>query len=301
MASAGRSHRFFRPYPDRDVTLPWGSSCRLPFHCYDAEAWVIGGTVALDPLRRWLDPEGLVPVRLRAEGKRPVGAAWLWVNDYRDTNIGPYKELVVGFAAARDTFELPLRNTVSVFQPMAHALGLVFARWLFLDEEPPITLGRDVWGFPKEIGAFEMQRADDRFRCRVSDGQGREVIDVDVRNRHGALPFAVGALRVGRAFGFEKAATIALSPSMATTVVTPKDVKVSRCPARMSGRPLVYRWRDDDKLRLGTRTACGAALSDLGFSPMSVQHYDPLRFVLLEDPHTRDVPPAERVRWQEEG
>lgn len=300
MAPKGRTHRFFRPYPDRDVTLPWGSSFRLPFHCYDAETWVIGGTVSLEPMARLLGLEGLVPVRLRPEGKRPVGAAWLWINDYRDTNCGPYKELVVAFAAARDTFEVPLRNTVSVFTPLAHALGLVYARWLFLDEERPIALGREVWGFPKESGAFEFQRSGDRFRCRVADAHGREVIDLDVRNRQGTLPFAVGALRAGRALGFERAATIALSPAMAVSVVTPKDVKASRCPARLHGRPLVYRWRDDDKLRLGTRTACGAALSDLGFMPMSVQRYDPLRFVLLEDPHTLNEPPADRVHFDEE-
>ena len=300
MATSGRAHRFFRPYPDRDVALPGGSTFRLPFHCYDAETWIVGGTVSLAPLTRWLDPEDLVPVQLRPEGGRPVGAAWLWINDYRDTNCGPYKELVVAFAAARYTFEVPLRNTASVFAPLAHQLGLVFTRFLFLDEEKPIALGREVWGFPKEAGSLDLQRAPDRFRARVADAQGREVIDLDVRHRQGAVPFAVGALRAGRAIGFERVATIALSPALPLMVVTPKQIKASRVSGRMHGRPLLYRWKDDDRLRLGTRTECGAALSDLGFSPTAVQHYDPLRFVLLEDPDTLRAPSSDQTNYDSE-
>lgn len=276
-----RVHRLFRDHPDARVTLPWGSAFRLPFHCYDAETLVIAGTVALEPLRTLLAPEGLVPVEVGGRG-----AAQLWINHYRDTNAGPYKELVIGFSASDRPISVPRRGAASPLAPLADARCVTFVRWLFLDVQHPVDLGREVWGFPKERGEVVIDEVNGGWHHRVSDAAGRAVVDLRVRRLGGRARWALGGLHAVRAMG-RQALELARSPEITVDVVTPRDVKASRVTGKLVGTPYLYRWKDE--IRWDGASPCGQTLIGLGFEPTIVQRYDPLRFVLLVDEATLEV------------
>jgi len=295
-----REPRLFRDHPDREVTLPWGTVVRVPFHAYAAETAVVGGTVKLEALARSLVPEGLVPIRLRdAEGPH-LGAAWLWWIDYQSSNHGAFTQMAVGFAAAHDTMDVPLRNAASPLAALAHPGGCAFLRTLFTSAPEVVRVGREVWGFPSERAEVTWAHPPGRLHCEVRDAEGHEVVTLDVRDRGGALRRLVGGLRAGRAMGWEQAATMLLSPSLPLTLVTPRAVKCSRTPLRLHGAPVLYRWKPTDILSLGTRSACGAALADLGFSPTVVVRHPALRFVILPDPDSMRRVPTDRIRYEDD-
>lgn len=295
-----RTHRLFRDHPEREVTLPWGSVFRVPFHAYAAETVVVAGTVRLDDLARSLAPEGLVPVRLLGEDGERFGAAWVWWIDYDASNQGAFAQVAVGFATAHDTTDVPLYNAASPLAALAHPRGCAFLRWLFTSAPDVVRLGREVWGFPSEPAEVGWDHGGGRLRCDVRDREGREVAHLDVRDRRGVLRRLVGGLRAGRAMGWEQAATRLLSPSLPLTLVTPRAVKRSRTPLRLHGAPVLYRWKASDTLRLGTRSACGAALADLGFAPTVVLRHPALRFVILPDPRALEQLPADQIRYEDD-
>ncbi len=277
-----RAHRLFRAHPDREVTLTSGAKVRLPFHGYRVETLVVAGTVKLEPLARWLLPEDLMPVRLRQDDGRSVGAAWIWVFDYADSNAGAFRQLIVALGGAQDSLVLPMRSAAAPVAALVHPSSRALLRWMVTGSEDVVTLGREVWGLPSEPGTIAWTRGPDRMHCRITDASGAEILDVEARDRRGALRRLIGGVHASRAMGFEQAARMVLAPSLAFTLITPREVHANRIPARLHGHPILYRWKPSDTLRLGTRTPIGAALADLGFTPTAVLRHPDARFVLLD-------------------
>ena len=284
-----RDHALFRSHPDREVALDWGPSYRLPFHCYDAEALVVGCTVDADPLADLLAPDDLHPYILVGPSGRRRGAAWLWFNDYRDTNAGTYRELVIGFGASEQPREVPWRHAASTFAPLVDPAGTIFARWLFLDRQYAVDLGIDVWGYPKQLAEVRMAHEGGRLACSVVDAGGRAVLDLKA-HPGGVLSTLSQGPGVARALGVGRALDL-VRPPVPVHVTTPADVKRSHIDGLMAGSPRIAPWRHSDRLEIHVGSPCGAALTRLGLAPHIAQHYDHLRFVMPADPASLQVEP----------
>lgn len=300
MTSDPRSHELFSRYPDAPVRLRTGRQFAIPYHCYDADAFVIHGTVDLPGTRALLRDEHCQPVILRRPGQPDRGVAQIWINLYRDTNYGPYRELVISFAATTEDQPrvFPHRSPASLLLPGLAPRGVVFARWLYLDSQPAIDAGREVWGFPKYRAELSFDpiptgsswlSAHNVLTHQTLTTAGKEVLRAHLvlkETRRARLAMAWQLLRtlgprnlLGRSSTAEGASTL-LTPTLLKQVVT---------PVRAVGRPRLYFWDRESELSFGPDTAAGRALAELHFEPALVHASMGMKFVMLgDDPRTLD-------------
>lgn len=272
----------------------------MPYHCYDADSYVLHGTVDLSGVEALLQGESCRPVILRRPGGTDRGVAQIWLNLYRDTNFGPYREVVISFAASseKETVVFPYRNAASLLLPSVDPRTVVFTRWLYLDSQPAIDVGREVFGFPKYRAELSFERAPSgdvatapctTLAHQTTMADGKEVLRLRLAlartawNRLEATWMLLRALGVGRIAGLGRAREVA------STILTPTLLKQVVTPVRAVGSPRLYRWSAECELGFGPDTAGGRALAELRFDPALVQVTTGLKFVMLaDDPRAAD-------------
>ncbi len=300
MRSDARSHELFTRHPERTLTLSSGRQFALPYHCYDADSFVLHGPVDLPGVQALLQGENCHPVILRRPGRPDRGVAQIWLNLYRDTNFGPYREVVISFAASsqKETVVFPCRNAASLLLPSMDPRTVIFARWLYLDSQPAIDVGREVFGFPKYRAdlSFDRVRSGSEgpsagttvtHRTRTADG-------MEVLRLHLALERTVWSRlemtwMLLRALGVGRIARVGRAREAASTLLTPVLLKQVVTPVRVVGHPRVHRWSSECELGFGPETTGGRALAELGFDPVLIQATTELKFVMLpDDPRAMD-------------
>jgi hypothetical protein len=300
MMSDPRSHELFSRYPDRAVTLRSGRQFAIPYHCYDADAFVLHGTVDLAATRALLQDENCQPAVLRRAGRPDRGIAQIWINLYRDTNYGPYRELVISFAASAEGQPrvFPHRSAASLLLPGLDPQCFVFTRWLYLDSQAAIDAGREVWGFPKYRAELSFDpipsgsgwlSARTTLTHRTLTAEGKEVLRAHLvleETRRARLAMAWQLLR---ALGLRNLLGRSSTGEGASTLLTPTLLKQVTTPVRSVGRPSLYPWTSESELSFGPETAGGRALAELRFEPALVHASMGMKFVMLgDDPRTLD-------------
>ena len=118
----------------------------------------------------FVNDSGFVQPELRGQFRGGVGVVILV--DYRDSNVGPYQELL--FAPGR----------------FKHADGRSYmtVSKIYVSSEASVANGRRNWGIPKEQAAFSIDRPDDNVtRYRVSTGK-RRFAELQLRTSRLAMP-----------------------------------------------------------------------------------------------------------------
>jgi hypothetical protein len=285
--SSRRSGRaLFTRHPARPLTID-GAEFSLPLHVYACDMHIISGAVELAPLADLLAPEGLQPALLRGEGGRARGVAQLWLNDYRDTSIGPYRELMVSFSV-QDPAAPPApahrdRNYLSPLAPFADPRCAVLVRWLYLDQPAAIELGRRVWGFPKEPAAlaFAASEGGAHMVHETCTSAGQRVLRAEFQRERG--PAAAARALAAMLPGLGAATTLRLlsERTHSALAITPTQLKQTRARVRFQGWIDTFPWRG--RLDLGADDLpCARALRALEFEPRVVQRMPEVRFVMLE-------------------
>ncbi len=292
--SKARSHDLFNRYSGETVTLSSGSRFRAPYHCYDADAVIISGTVALGGARRLLENENCAPVVLRRSGAPDRGIAQIWLNLYRDTNVGPYREVVISFTASSEatTPLVEYVNPVSLVSPNIDPRCVTFTRWLYLDSQLAIDAGREVWGFPKYMaevffngeatgntGLFD----NTTLKHRTVTADGKEVLQTRLVLEQSRWERLEVAWQVMRALGVGTLASLARESEAESTILTPVLLKQVVTPVKTVGSPALHPWRPENELTFGSDTQGGRALAELDFEPLLVQAIPQLKFIMLAD------------------
>jgi hypothetical protein len=272
----------------------------MPYHCYDADSYVLHGTVDLPGVRGLLQGENCHPVIVRRPGRPDRGVAQIWLNLYRDTNFGPYRELVISFAASseKETVVFPCRNAASLLLPSVDPRTVVFVRWLYLDSQPAIDVGREVFGFPKYRADLSFDRVPSRgegpsagtaltHRTLIADG--KEVLRFRLALERTVWNRLETTWMLLRALGVRRIARLGRAREAASTLLTPVLLKQVVTPVRVVGRPHLYRWSSECELGFGPDTTGGRALAELRFDPVLIQATAELKFVMLaDDPRAMD-------------
>lgn len=178
--------------------LPHGE-VPVPYHNYDSRALVIAGTCEMEHVAA-LAGEDYQPVRT-SQG-RAVGL--LWLMDYRDTSIGPYRECVVTFLVARDAIELDDSNPYRIQRALlCDPRIFLFMHRLWVTTTPALEYGRLLLGADKLLGAVDIERTragstQETHRFEVRDENTAIVTGrIDASNDTGSLlaelPRLVGA------------------------------------------------------------------------------------------------------------
>ncbi len=271
----------FKRHPARDLEIE-GASYSLPLHVYECDMHIISGTVALAPLARLLAPEGVEAVPMILPDGSSVGVAQIWLNDYRATSIGPYREIMVSFSVGPATCAHTARNFISPLGPFADPRCAVLVRWLYLDQPRAIEFGRRVWGFPKQAGSLSFVASPDDARLvhETLDERGQRVLRAEFTRERG--PGATMRALAAMLPGLGVATTLRLlgERTHSALAITPRELKQTRARVRFQGWVDTFPWQGE--LTLGEHSPCARALRELGFTPQVVQHMPQVRFVMLE-------------------
>jgi hypothetical protein len=300
MTSAARSHELFSRYPDAAFTLPSGKQFPMPYHCYDADSFVLHGTVDVPGAEALLQGENCHPVVLRQRGRPDRSVAQIWLNLYRDTNFGPYQEMVISFAASSEekTAVFPYKNGTSLLVPGLDPRCVIFTRWLYLDSQSAIDVGREVFGFPKYLAELSFDPVESEGKSpsaaitlmhRTLTSDGKEVLRVHLDLERSAWKRLETTWQLLRALGLRGISRMGRAREVASALLTPVLLKQVVTPVRAVGRPSLYRWSADCELSFGPDTAGGRTLAELHFDPVLVQITKQLKFVMLaDDPRAMD-------------
>ncbi len=299
--SRARHDPLFAEHPAQQVRLPSGREFPMPLHIYNCDMTIISGRVDLEVLRELLAGQNVLPAVLEAANGARHGVAQLWLNEYKDASIGPYMELMVSFCVAKDaSHTYPEVNWLSPLAAFADPRGMALVNWLFLDKDNAISMGREVWGFPKVPADLTFQRT------RLSATETRLVHDTVLGDQR--LVHAEFTLR--RGVRNTLAAVRAMFPGMgaSTTLrlltrryhsamaITPTHLKQVHAPIRYRGWVDVFPWGPGDRLEWGSGSDCADTLRRLRFEPTVVQRMPDVRFVMLTNDPRVMVPLEEPVK-----
>ncbi|HSP80048.1 MAG TPA: acetoacetate decarboxylase family protein [Myxococcaceae bacterium] len=286
--SRARQDPLFAEHPAQQVRLPSGREFPMPLHIYNCDMTIVSGRVDLEVLRELLAGQNVLPAVLEAANGARYGVAQVWLNEYKDASIGPYMELMVSFCVGEDTSRTyPEVNWLSPLAAFADPRGMVLVNWLFLDKDNAISMGREVWGFPKVPADLTFQRTP------LSATETRLVHDTVLGEQ--SLVHAEFTLR--RGLRNTLATVRAMFPGMgaSTTLrlltrrypsalaITPTRLKQVRAPIRYRGWVDVFPWGPGDRLEWGSGSDCADTLRRLRFEPTVVQRMPDVRFVMLTD------------------
>lgn len=204
---------------------PWRLRGQLHLTVWRADAAV------LPPL-----PAGLRPVRWGATVL--VGTAWV---DYGPGGVLSYRELLAAVLVRRSR-----RPLVSITD-------------IWVDSEPSLRGGRELWGIPKDLATFDVEQAGPSQRWAAATPDGAPIARGTVTGR-GTLP---GRWPVGYTVAQQLAGRLALTPVRSRSAVQPARTSWEfdaggALQWLRTARPLLSVSLRDVDLRFGNLTPAGS-------------------------------------------
>lgn len=164
---------FFEEVPQHPATVA-GHEVVTPAFYYDysqvAAVWV----TPLERIRELLPSGRLHPLRLTPRRGVTVIAAY----QYRDSTLGPYNEVAVGFPVTVDK-QVPVLAGLGRFQTRG---GSIFIWQLPVTTEIARDLGVETAGYPKFLADIAIQAEGGLAACRLAEG-GRLILTLRLRYR----------------------------------------------------------------------------------------------------------------------
>lgn len=286
-AAGGAQSALLQRYPDRAFPLTSGATVRLPLVVEEARWVAVFGTVELAPLADRLEAEGVRPVAVEMPDGALRGVAMVIANRYPRSNAGPFAELVVAFAVSDAPVRFRYRNPASLTVPVSDPRCQVMPWHLILTEPGPVESGRELWGFPKVVGALDFdERPGGSSRVRLGhravDPAG-ELLSMQVELDDRLSTRMRSARWTATALGARRAAALALAPFFPFHYVTPRALRQTRTTSFMAGIPTVHGFPEGASLRFSPDHPVGRWMDQLGFEARTVQHAEALQMVLLPD------------------
>jgi hypothetical protein len=166
-------------YPaDTTFVTRHGVETHMPVQFYDSELFLLFGTSDLGFLRKLAAGTGYQP--LPTDDGRGVVA--IDVNDWSDTNIGRYQELVLVFPVSTKPTTVPMsQNPYELVGASVDAANKVMSVKLIVDNQVAIDVGRDYYRLDKTPvpQAITTDISTARAKFNVADEQGRQVLSGD--------------------------------------------------------------------------------------------------------------------------
>jgi len=163
------------PQDNEPTLLSTGQEIYLPLHVSNLWGMAIIGTIDLKQAASGMNSNGLYPLKLSAD----KGLAIIYVLDYREAGLGPYREIITLIGVTTKPEAPILQNLLGFGSSYLPGLkdyldgkvpdsGVYFER-ISLDSTLAITTGIEVWGIPK---TYEEIQIDNRFwRTSVSSSE----------------------------------------------------------------------------------------------------------------------------------
>ena len=159
-----RRSPFFDGVSQFEVTIA-GQPAKVPIFYYDGTATSAVFLARLGALRRLMPDPRFCPARL-APG---LGAVAITCLEYRDTDIGPYNELMISFLLNEPWF-LPNLPGLAVIAGQRRGQLHTWVHHLPVTTEIARAGGVDFYNYPKFIAGIDFEETATQRICRLSEG-----------------------------------------------------------------------------------------------------------------------------------
>lgn len=240
-----------------------------------------------------------LPIVLRDGAIRAAG--FTAAVDYLRTDVGPYREWILGiWVGLRGAKAPPLAyvNAASLAfgSMLAGDQGFTFySPKMLLTEDLPTELGVVHYGIPKERGDVLYQRSEKETHVAATDADGRLLMRASVPTRRGFMTRLSMGFSFLRAFGIRALLRMARQMEILTILAGSAKLRArnARAVAKVDSHTELFAWDPRDcRLEIGSDSEWGRVLQELRFAPSLVCHIPNLTFSFsgpIEQVHTNDV------------
>jgi hypothetical protein len=167
--------QFFEKVKQQEVKIT-GGRCGVPILYHDIFAISAAFVAPAAALQGLLPTSKLVPAEIWP-GK---GLLALMAFDYRDTSIGPYREMALAIPVRyRPRLNVPF---IPVLRMSVSLSFEIFIWQLPLDSELALNAGIDIWGLPKFLAQIEISQGDASVSCSLAE-EGKHILTLEVKTK----------------------------------------------------------------------------------------------------------------------
>jgi hypothetical protein len=274
---SARAHPLFDIYPldgERDISV---GPVPTPYHVYDGQGLLVGGTADTARIGALLQKEDVYPIQTR-DGRALMG---LWVVDFTEASLGPHQELQFTIlvshrpAAPVDDHAFALLKALFVNQDTR-----MFCHRLWNDSPIAVAYNRELLALPAAPARGTIQCSAEWFRFRFIDETDKLLCEGDVRIAR-RTPLQAGWALL-RQFGLRQTLRAFSQPYLEAKVVNPVSESLpynADAQSFLAADTPVVRFFD----RASERIAFGEPYRNaFDFRPQFVEYFSPFRFVYLQ-------------------
>ena len=286
--SARNTHRLFKKYPlDGQVTIN-GQQATTPYHIYDGQMVLIGGTAKAEVARELLKNERLTPI-LDTNGDALMA---MWICDFTEANLGAHHELQISIFASVKPQAPVQAHPFAIFRLLVmNSDAMMVCHGLWNSTPLVVAYNREHLGLDAGLSISDIQTADHWRWFDVKDATtGEPLITGDLiepmnglkKWDYEGMPPKGKALRdMMRHMGFGGMMRAMRSPFVHVPVVNTispvsNDNRVAHTYTKNDSQIVRYFVPTHDKL-----TIHHPRYAPLAFQPAFVQHNHEIRFVYL--------------------
>jgi hypothetical protein len=228
------------------------------------------------------------PIRLRVPDAPPCAVGFVATIEYHQTDVGPYREWILGIWVAPRRGPAPRPEWVNATSLAFYAFPTgepfaFFAPKMILTEALPTEVGLEHYGIPKEIGHVRYERGRQQTHCEVGSATGPWIMRASVPStrrflaRLHLVPSLVRAFGLGRLLRFAWRDELPLILAGSAKI----QAKQALAVAKVDRQAEFLLWSDCDcHLSINREAEWGKVLYDLGFAPELICHMPNVAFVL---------------------
>lgn len=279
---SNKSHPLFEAYPlagERAISV---GRVPVPYHAYDGQGLLIGGTVDLALVGELLQEESVYPIKTR-EGQALMG---VWVVTFTEASLGPHMELQFSILVSRRP-PAPVENhPFALLKALfVNAGARMFCYRLWNDSPKVVAYNRELLGLPAALAEGRMRQAEERLSFHFQDEAGKLLLEGEVHSA--TRTSAQAGWSLFRLLGLRQTLRAFSQPYLEAKVVNPVTEAL---PYNADAQSFLA--ADAPAVRFfepaSDRIAFGEDYRNaFDFRPQFVEHFSPFRFVYLE-PETPD-------------
>ena len=143
-----KSHPLFKAYPldgERQTSV---GPVPTPYHVYDGQGVLIGGTADSARVSELLRAERVHPIKMR-DGRALMG---VWVVDFTDASLGPHKELQFSILVSHEPVAPVEDHPFALLKALfVNPAARMFCYRLWNDSPTAVAYNRELLGLPAAL------------------------------------------------------------------------------------------------------------------------------------------------------
>jgi hypothetical protein len=238
---------------------------------------------------RLCDGENFAPITMNISPCTRRAVGFVAAVDYQQTDVGPYREWMLGIWVAPRGAPVPdlyWVNPLSLafYGALCDAKGFMFySPKMILTEALPTDVGVEHYGIPKELGQVTCEHAAGRIQFEVQGSTGPWIMRASVPRARGLLARWRVFWSTLRAFGIGPVARLAWKTELPITLAGSAKLcaRNALSVVRVDPATRFLLWDDRDcQVEVNADAEWGQVLKRLGFAPALVCHIPNVAFVL---------------------